>query len=94
MDLKSFIAKLFSSPVFNADKEVNYLYKNSIKSKNVLQKLKNQKLKNQIPKFVKSFPISKKELIAAINHNNQKFKNIINCTSIGTKKNEYFFKKK
>ena len=65
---KSFIAKLFNSPVFNADKEVNYLYKNS---KNCFTKLK-----NQIPKFVKSFPISKKELIAAINYNNQNLKKI------------------
>ena len=65
---KSFIAKLFNSPVFNADKEVNYLYKNS---KNCFIKLK-----NQIPNFVKSFPISKKELIAAINYNNQNLKKI------------------
>ena len=65
---KSFIAKLFNSPVFNADKEVNYLYKNS---RNCFTKLK-----NQIPKFVKSFPISKKELIAAINYNNQNLKKI------------------
>ena len=65
---KSFIAKLFKSPVFNADKEVNYLYKNS---KNCFKKLK-----NQIPKFVKSFPISKKELIAAIDHNGANLKKI------------------
>ena len=65
---KSFIAKLFKSPVFNADKEVNYLYKNS---KNCFKKLK-----NQIPKFVKSFPISKKELIAAIDHNSANLKKI------------------
>ena len=60
---KSFIGKLFKAPIFDADKEVNYLYKNS---RNCFTKLK-----NQIPKFVKSFPISKKELIAAINYNNQ-----------------------
>ena len=65
---KSFIAKLFNSPVFNADKEVNYLYKNSKKCFT--------KLKKRIPKFVKSFPISKKELIAAINYNNQNLKKI------------------
>ena len=65
---KSFIAKLFKSPVFNADKEVNYLYKNS---KNCFKKLK-----KQIPKFVKSFPISKKELIAAIDHNSANLKKI------------------
>ena len=65
---KSFIAKLFKSPVFNADKEVNYLYKNS---KNCFKKLK-----KQIPKFVKSFPISKKELIAAIDHKSANLKKI------------------
>ena len=65
---KSFIAKLFNSPVFNADKEVNYLYKNR---RNCFVKLR-----NQIPEFVKSFPISKEELIAAINHNNQNLKKI------------------
>ena len=27
---KSFISKLFKSPVFNADKEVDLLYKNSL----------------------------------------------------------------
>ena len=34
---KSFISKLFNSPVFNADKEVNYIYKNN---KNCFIKLK------------------------------------------------------
>ncbi len=65
---KSFIAKLFNAPVFNADKEVNFLYKNS---KDCFKKLK-----KQIPNFVKSFPISKKELIQAINYNNKNLKKI------------------
>ena len=34
---KSFISKLFNCPVFNADKEVNYVYKNN---KNCFIKLK------------------------------------------------------
>ena len=34
---KSFIAKLFNYPVFNADKEVNYIYK---KDKQCFKKLK------------------------------------------------------
>ena len=84
---KSFIAKLFNSPVFNADKEVNYLYKNS---KDCFKKLN-----NQIPKFVKSFPISKKELIAAISHNTVNLKKISSIVHPKIKKkNEYFFKKK
>ena len=65
---KSFIAKLFNCPVFNADREVNFLYKNS---KDCFKKLK-----KQIPNFVKSFPISKKELIQAINYNNKNLKKI------------------
>ena len=65
---KSFVAKLFNVPVFNADKEVNYLYKNSRECF--------KKLNKQIPNFIKSFPISKKELIAAINHNNKNLEKI------------------
>ena len=83
---KSFIAKLFNSPVFNADKEVNYLYKNS---KDCFTKLK-----NQIPKFVKSFPISKKELIAAISHNTVNLKKISSIVHPKIKKKMNTFLKK
>ena len=55
---KSFISKLFNCPVFNADKEVNNIYKNS---KDCFIKLK-----KKIPKFIKSFPIRKSELKKAI----------------------------
>ena len=55
---KSFISKLFNCPIFNADREVNYIYKNDI---NCFKKL-NKKL----PKYIKSYPIKKKELINAI----------------------------
>ena len=82
---KSFIAKLFKSPVFNADKEVNYLYKNTKIA---------SKIEKQIQNFVKSFPISKKELIAAIDHNSANLKNIINHTSTGKKKKNTFLKTK
>jgi len=56
---KSFVSKLFKYPVFNADDEVKYLYKNN---KNCFRKLK-----KKLPKFISSFPIKKKELINAIN---------------------------
>ena len=56
---KSFISKLFKCPVFNADAEVKYIYRNNKKCY--------QKLKKKIPNIIKSFPISKKELIKAIN---------------------------
>jgi len=55
---KSFISKLFNCPVFNADKEVNNIYRNH---KNCFIKLK-----KKIPNFVKSFPIRKSELKNAI----------------------------
>ena len=48
---KSFIAKLFKYPVFNADKEVNYLYKNS--------KECFKKLKKNYQNILKSFPSKK-----------------------------------
>ena len=55
---KSFIAKLFNCPVFNADKEVNRVYKND---KNCFVKLK-----KKLPNFINSFPVKKKQLINAI----------------------------
>ena len=49
---KSFISKLFRYPVFNADDEVEYIYK---KNKDCFNKLK-----KKLPKFIKSFPFKKK----------------------------------
>ena len=65
---KSFISKLFKSPVFNADKEVDILYKNSLECY--------KKLSKKLPRFVKSFPISKSQLIKAINHDKKNLKKI------------------
>ena len=58
---KSFISKLFGYPVFNADNEVKYIYKKNRKCFN--------KLKKKLPKFIKTFPVRKEELILAINSN-------------------------
>ena len=55
---KSFIAKLFKYPVFNADKEVNRIYR---KDKNCFFKLR-----KKLPNFIKSFPVKKKYLVNAI----------------------------
>ena len=41
---KSFISKLFKSPVFNADREVEFLYKNNLECF--------KKLKKKLPRFV------------------------------------------
>ena len=63
---KSFISKLFNCPVFNADREVNNIYK-SHKDCFI-------KLKKKIPKFVKSFPIKKSELKNAISADSKNLK--------------------
>ena len=65
---KSFISKLFKSPVFNADREVELLYKNNLECY--------KKLKNKLPRFVKSLPISKSQLIKAINEDKKNLKRI------------------
>ena len=66
---KSFIAKLFGYPVFNADKEVNKIYK---KNKSCFKKLR-----NKLPKYIKSYPISKLELTRAILANKYNLKKIV-----------------
>ena len=63
---KSFISKLFKYPVFNADNEVKFIYK---KNKECFKQMK-----KKLPKFIKSFPIKKKELISAINSNKKNLK--------------------
>ena len=55
---KTFIAKQFGYPVFNADTEVTSIYKNST--------FCYKKLKNILPKYIKSFPVNKIELMNAI----------------------------
>ncbi len=57
---KSFIAKLFKKPVFNADEEVKLIYRNNRVCFN--------KLKKKIPQFIKSFPIRKNEIVEAISN--------------------------
>ena len=66
---KSFISKLFCFSVFNADDEVNKIYK---KNKSCYKKLK-----NKLPKYIKSYPINKVELYKAILANNSNIKKII-----------------
>ena len=55
---KSFVAKLFGYPVFNADKEVLKIYK---RNRNCFNKLR-----KKLPKFITSFPIKKNQLKAAV----------------------------
>jgi len=66
---KSYIAKQFGFPVFDADKEVNKIYKNN---KNCFKSLK-----NQFPKYISSFPIKKNELSKAILDSQNNLKRIV-----------------
>ena len=69
---KSYVAKQFGYPVFNADAEVAKLYKKSRKCYT--------KLKKALPKYIVSFPVKKIEIIKAIiasQHNLKKIVKII-----------------
>ena len=66
---KSFVAKNFGYPVFNADYEVSKLYE---KNKNVYQKFK-----KILPEYIYEFPIDKIQLSNAILANNSNLKKII-----------------
>ena len=66
---KSHVAKLFGYPVFNADAEVNKLYRKNRKCYN--------KLKNIFPKHIVSFPIKKEELSEAILAGKDNLKKIV-----------------
>ena len=66
---KSYVAKNFGYPVFNADYEVSRLYQ---KNREVYQKLK-----KILPKHIYEFPIDKIQLSKAILSNNSNLKKII-----------------
>ena len=66
---KSYVASQFGYPVFNADHEVTKLYK---KNKKIFIKLK-----KKIPKYIKTYPINKKQITSAIIGNKKNLKKII-----------------
>ena len=66
---KSFVAKCFGYPVFNADQEVSKLYKTN---RDIFKKLK-----KKIPKHISTFPIDKKQISIAILSNNSNLKKIV-----------------
>jgi len=66
---KSYVAKQFGYPVFNADVEVAKLYRKSRKCY--------KKLKKALPKYIISFPINKKEISKAIMANQNNIKKIV-----------------
>jgi dephospho-CoA kinase len=65
---KSYVAKQFGFPVFNADIEVNKIYKKNRKC------FKN--LKKTFPNYIFSFPVKKKELRRAVLENKNNVKKI------------------
>ena len=65
---KSYVAKRFGYPVFNADFEVNKIYK---KNKNCFKMLK-----KQFPNYELSFPVRKKQISMIIERNANSIKKI------------------
>ena len=83
---KSYVARKFGYPVFNADYEVAKLYQ--------LDKKIFNKLKKSLPKYICSFPIEKKEISNAILANNSNLNNIVKIVHTEIRKKMYIFLKK
>ena len=80
---KSYVAKNFGHPVFNADLEVSKLYKTDKKIFFELKKI--------LPKYIYSFPINKKQISSAILANNSNLKKIIKVIHKKIRKKMYLF---
>ena len=83
---KTYVAKCFGYPVFNADLEVAKIYKNNRKVF--------QKLKKEFPNYFDSFPVKKKEIIDAILSNKKNLKKIIKIVHYEVRKKMNNFLKK
>jgi len=83
---KSYIAKNFGYPVFNADHEVEKLYQTNKKIFN--------KLKKSLPKYINSFPIDKKEILNAILTNKKNLSKIVKIVHLEVQKKMNIFLKK
>ena len=83
---KSYVAKSFGYPVFNADAEVGKLYKEDRKIFNKLQKI--------LPKYIHSFPISKIEISNAILTNESNLKKLIRVVHLEIRNQMNIFLKK
>ncbi len=83
---KSYVAKQFGYPVFNADAEVSKLYKNNKKCY--------FKLKKALPGYINSFPVEKNKLSQAVLSNKNNLKKINKIVHpLVRKKMKIFFKK-
>ena len=83
---KSYVAKQFGYPVFNADQEVGKLYK---KNRNIFIKLK-----KALPKYIYKFPINKNEITKAILDSNTNLKKIIKIVHLEIRKKMNIFIKR
>ena len=82
---KSYAAKNFGYPVFNADFEVGKLYKSDREIFNKLKKI--------LPNYIHSFPINKNEISRAILVNNSNLKIIIKIVHLEIRKKMDLFLK-
>jgi dephospho-CoA kinase len=80
---KSYVAKNFGYPVFNADVEVGKIYKKNRKIFN--------KLKKVLPKYIYSFPINKIEISNAILANKSNLKKIVKIVHLEIRKKMNIF---
>ena len=83
---KSYVAQNFGYPVFNADYEVAKLYQKNRKVFN--------KLKKDLPKYIFSFPMEKKEISNAILANKNNLDKIIKIVHFEIKKKMNLFLRK
>ena len=83
---KSYVAKNFGYPIFNADLEVGKIYK---KDRKIFYKLK-----KILPKYIYSFPINKNEILNAILANKSNLKKIIKIVHLEIKKKMNLFLRK
>ena len=83
---KSYVAKNFGYPVFNADIEVGKIYKNDKKIFNKLKKI--------LPNYIHSFPVDKNEISKAILANKSNLKKIIEIIHLEVRKKMNIFIKK
>jgi dephospho-CoA kinase len=83
---KSYVAKNFGYPVFNADLEVSKLYK---KDRKIFDKLK-----KNLSKYIFSFPINKNEVSKAILANKSNLKKIVKIVHLEVRKKMNIFLKK
>ena len=83
---KSYVAKNFGYPVFNADIEVSKLYKKDKKIFNKLKKI--------LPEYIFSFPVNKNEISNAILANKHNLKKIVKIIHLEIRRKMNSFLKK